>query len=114
MLEGRGQDGQQHARRDQRSNDDNELVLERAGTLDLAVLLGAIRRPLQRGPGNRSDQQRRQQTEGRIEIDIGSLRRVDRRLVEVRRSARGGDKSVKFLREGLWRGAEEQVQHEAK
>ncbi len=40
VLEGIGQQGEQQAGHDQRSEDDHQLVLERAGTLDFAVLLG--------------------------------------------------------------------------
>ena len=112
MLEGRRQGGEQQPVTISDPRMIISLVLERAGTLDLAVLLGAIARPLQRGPGDRRHQERGQQAEWRIEIDIGRLRRIDRGLVEVWRSAGGDDEVIQLLREGLRRGAEEEVQHE--
>src|SRR6188508_1204239 len=65
VLEDEREDREQHSSQDQRPDDDIELVAERTGALDLAVLLGAVRRPLQRSPRYGRDEERGQQAERR-------------------------------------------------
>ena len=65
------EDREAAAHRDHRADDDEHLVLEDAGALDLAALLNAVGGPLQARPHDRHGEQRRPEGELRQEVHAG-------------------------------------------